>query len=76
MIVTDFMVLPVGDHAPEGYHPVNSTRDDGVQAFKKKQLLICLQSEDVAKETVCEIQLVKGKKIPDGFKQLPYVVLS
>ena len=71
MIATDLMVLPVGDHAPGDYHPVNSTRDDGVQAFRKKQLLVRYEAQDEAKQTVCEIQLLKSKKVPNGFKQLP-----
>ena len=70
------MIASISDRAPQGYHPVNSTLDEGVQAFKKKQLLVCYEAAQGAKEAVADIVLLskkthKKEEIPEGFKQLP-----
>ena len=68
------MVVAMGDRPPQGYHPANTTLDDGVQAFKKKKLLVCFEATREAREAVSEILLKTHKKdpeVPQGFKQLP-----
>ena len=59
------------DRTPQGYNPVNNTLDDGMQAFKKKQLMVCYMAAQEAKEAVTEILLLKSHKVPEGFKKLP-----
>lgn len=74
MIVTDLMVLPMGERTPLGYFPVNNIRDDGVQVFKKKQLLVQLVAQEEAKEAVTEILLLRAhnkEEVKNGFKHLP-----
>ena len=74
MIVTNLMVLPIGEQTPLGFLPVNNTRDDGVQVFKKKQLLIHLVAQEEAKEAVTEILLLRAhnkEEVQNGFKNLP-----
>ena len=66
------MVLPMGEQTPLGYFPVKNTRDDGVQVFKKKQLLVQLVAQEEAKEAVTEILLLRAhNKEEVGFKHLP-----
>ena len=68
------MVLPVDEQTPLGYHPVTNTRDNGVQVFKKKQLLVQLVAQDEAKEAVSEILLLRAhnkEELRNGFNHLP-----
>ena len=74
--MSDMLVMPVGDHVPLGYHPANSTLDDGIQAFKRSQLLVRFEAPRQAKEAVTDLLLIRAHKkeeVPDGFKKLPYV---
>ena len=72
--MTDLNVLPLSESAPQGYQPINSTRDSGVQAFKKKQLLVHFDVKEDAKEVITDIVLLRAQsklKVPHGFKHLP-----
>lgn len=77
MVVSGLMVLSVGERAPQEYHRVNRTYDDGVQVFKRKQLFVRIQPQEEAKEAVTEILLVRAhnkEEVENGFKHLPYVM--
>jgi hypothetical protein len=70
------MIASTSDRPQKGYNPVNNTLDDGMQAFKKKQLLVRYEAAQEATEAVAEIVLLskkthKKEEIPEGFKQLP-----
>ena len=68
------MVLPMGERIPLGYFPIKNTRDDSVQVFKKKQLLVQLVTQEEAKEAVTEILLLRAcnkEEVQNGFKHLP-----
>ena len=72
--MSDMLVMPVGDHVPLGYHPANSTLDDGIQAFKRSQLLVRFEAPKRAKEAITDILLIRAHKkeeVPNGFKELP-----
>lgn len=72
--MTDLMVLPEGEQTPLGYHPVNNTLDNGIQTFKKKQLMVRLVAQNEAKEAVTEILLLRAhnkEEVRNGFRHLP-----
>ena len=70
-VVSGLMVMAMTDRAPQGYQPVNNTLDSGVQAFKRKQLLVHFEATRKATKAITEILLLKTHKVPEGFKQLP-----